>query len=241
MTDCRNCGAELKGRFCHDCGQKDSDLARPFVHLARDALFEAFDIDGRAWRTLRTLFQRPGLLTREFLAGRRMHYTPPLRLYVFISVAFFLAMAWAASAGLLLDPQQTLNIDAESQAQFVSGRLPRIMFILMPVFALLLKLAHWRSLYFEHLIFSLHLHSAAYLILILALPFEQLADSSVAALLAQVAVLSWFLLYLYFAMRRVYEAGRVATSIRASAILLTYFLIVSIAVEAAGAFLILGD
>ena len=40
----------------------------------------------------RVLFARPGALTREYLAGHRQRYTPPLRLYLVFSVLFFLNM-----------------------------------------------------------------------------------------------------------------------------------------------------
>jgi hypothetical protein len=50
--------------------------------------------DSRLWRTLAALLFRPGYLTRELLAGRRARYLPPVRLYLVISVAFFL---WASA------------------------------------------------------------------------------------------------------------------------------------------------
>jgi hypothetical protein len=44
------------------------------------------------------LFFKPGFLTREFLAGRRMSYLPPLRLYLVLSVLFFLIAAITVQA-----------------------------------------------------------------------------------------------------------------------------------------------
>ncbi|MBV8405773.1 MAG: DUF3667 domain-containing protein, partial [Gammaproteobacteria bacterium] len=44
--------------------------------------------------TLGALLLRPGYLTREFLAGRRARYLPPVRLYLVISLLFFL---WASA------------------------------------------------------------------------------------------------------------------------------------------------
>ena len=51
---------------------------------------EHFGLDTKVARTLATLVRRPGTLTTEFLAGRRMRYIPPLRLYLSLSVLFFL-------------------------------------------------------------------------------------------------------------------------------------------------------
>ena len=49
--------------------------------------------DSRLWRTLAALLFKPGHLTREFLAGRRARYLPPVRLYLVLSVLFFLSRA----------------------------------------------------------------------------------------------------------------------------------------------------
>ena len=68
--------------------------------LVRELVKETFEVDGRAYRTVKTLFLQPGTLTAEFLAGRRRVYTPPLRLYIVISVSFFVIAAWIARQGL---------------------------------------------------------------------------------------------------------------------------------------------
>ena len=114
-------------------------------------------------------------MTSEYLLGRRRSYTPPLRLYLGISVTFFVLMAWFASEGVLLEQGQSREADAASQAQFLSNDLPKMMFVLLPIFALLVKAVFWRRLYFDHIIFSVHLHSAAYVILVLMLPLEEIA------------------------------------------------------------------
>lgn len=91
---CPNCGTELHGPFCHQCGQKDVDLDRPFFSLLGEWLSNLFAFDARVWRTLGPLMAKPGFLTAEYLQGRRDRYVPPLRLYFFASIAMFLALAW---------------------------------------------------------------------------------------------------------------------------------------------------
>ena len=90
MTACKNCDASYEGAYCPLCGQRSIDLERPIRMLVGELIKETFDVDGRAFRTIRTLFLRPGVLTREYLAGRRRYYTSPLRLYLVISVVCFL-------------------------------------------------------------------------------------------------------------------------------------------------------
>ena len=60
--------------------------------LAGDAWQELTGYDGRIMATIRGL-ARPGFLTREYLDGRRAHYLPPVRVYLIVSVMYFLIAA----------------------------------------------------------------------------------------------------------------------------------------------------
>lgn len=241
MKQCRNCQTTFEGTFCPNCGQKDVDLERALGELVGEVLRETLDVDGRAWRTVRALFLRPGELTSEYLLGRRRSYTPPLRLYLAISVSFFVLMAWFASEGVLLDHGQTREADAASQAQFLSTDLPKMMFVLLPVFALLVKAVFWQRLYFDHLIFSVHLHSAAYVILALMLPLEQSAGEHWIPLVLQLAVLGYFLSYIVISLHRVYGTSWLKSSAKSLAVLTGYIVILSIVIEQTSDFQVLAD
>jgi len=96
---CLNCGTPLQGPFCHYCGQPDKNFLRFFPVLLRELLEDFLDFDSRFMRTMKPLLFRPGKLTRDYLDGRRFRYTPPLRLYIFSSIAcFFLAALLAGDA-----------------------------------------------------------------------------------------------------------------------------------------------
>jgi hypothetical protein len=87
---CKNCDAVLLGRFCANCSQAADvhvPTTRELVHELLEGLTHS---DSRLWRTLTTLWFRPGKLTEEFVAGRRVAYLPPFRLYLILSIAFFL-------------------------------------------------------------------------------------------------------------------------------------------------------
>jgi len=96
-NQCLNCGTTLQGPFCHFCGQPDKNLMRFFPALLREMLEDFMDFDSRFVRTLKPLLFRPGKLTRDYLDGRRFRYVPPLRLYIFSSLAFFFLAALLAS------------------------------------------------------------------------------------------------------------------------------------------------
>ena len=87
--DCANCGAALMGEHCHACGQPVKGLVRHFSSLVGDVLDSVFDWDSRTPRTVWPLLARPGYLTLEYFAGRRIRYVSPFRLFFFIAVLTF--------------------------------------------------------------------------------------------------------------------------------------------------------
>ncbi len=90
-SHCQNCNTELKGPYCHSCGQHDFDVHRSFGHVALELLESFFHFEGKFFQGTFDLLFRPGSLTKEFNAGKRASQMPPLRLYIFISLVFFLA------------------------------------------------------------------------------------------------------------------------------------------------------
>ncbi|MGQ4277141.1 DUF3667 domain-containing protein [Pseudidiomarina sp. E22-M8] len=89
---CKNCDSELLGEFCHVCGQQDRHYIRSVFAVLGDLMGEISHWDSRFYRTLVSLFSRPGFLTQEFVRGRHASYVPPLRLYFFISLISFLVL-----------------------------------------------------------------------------------------------------------------------------------------------------
>ena len=98
LLNCKNCGAVLGGRYCATCGQA-ADVHMPSTgELIHEALEGLTHSDSRLWRTLLWLWFKPGALTNEFFIGRRMSYLPPFRLYLIISLVFFLMLSFSHGA-----------------------------------------------------------------------------------------------------------------------------------------------
>ena len=87
---CHNCGASVPGRYCGNCGQRLEPPVHSLWHFLTVAMEDVTHADSRLWRTLWALLFKPGFLTREFLDGRRASYLPPVRLYLVLSVVFFI-------------------------------------------------------------------------------------------------------------------------------------------------------
>jgi hypothetical protein len=90
---CLNCGTEVPERYCTHCGQENAVPHESFGHLVKHFIGDVLHYDSQFLTTLKYLLFRPGRLTREYMAGKRVMYVNPIKLYIFISFLFFLVFA----------------------------------------------------------------------------------------------------------------------------------------------------
>jgi hypothetical protein len=90
LVVCGNCGTELLGETCYQCGQPTKGLVRQFSSIVGDFLDTVLNVDTRVFRTLGPLIFKPGFLTQEYFSGRRIRYVSPVRLFFFLAVLTFL-------------------------------------------------------------------------------------------------------------------------------------------------------
>jgi Protein of unknown function (DUF3667) len=198
-ANCLDCGTPVSGNFCSNCGQENSDYRVSLKRLLGDLFEELFQLESRLWRSLYHLFRHPGQLTLDYNAGRRVRYTSPLRLYIIASVAYFFALTILPQSKSDLqiqfdDPEiselQSQSTDAfdrrikehlgfrkggdmravqQRARDLLNLNAPRVMAVLVPLFALLTMLFFRRPSRFfvEHLVFALHLHAVAFWLLLL--------------------------------------------------------------------------
>jgi hypothetical protein len=89
---CGNCETAYEGNYCPQCGQSKVDINRPFSVLIIDLLGNMYAFDTRVFKTLKAELFKPWQITMDYIAGRRVRYMPPFRMYVFISIIFFLLL-----------------------------------------------------------------------------------------------------------------------------------------------------
>lgn len=293
---CVTCGTPLVGRFCQECGEKraeERDLTLgAFLHYAAEAVTNA---DAKLYVTLRLLVRRPGLLTREFVAGRRTPYVAPLQLFLIANLLFFVLLqfgigmdtfttdlAWhrtqplyGATASSMIDERvgavtaregrpvgvwldSWTDEQRELRERFneATPRYANSMVILMiPIFAVFIRLLRRRSLFVRDLVFSMHfyafllLYSVALTVLVLVavvLPgqlarlaglqdvpavdgFFRLLDAFFNSQLTFTAIiLIPTLWYLTAGFRTAYRDGLGAAVLRGVASILLLFLVVTI-------------
>jgi hypothetical protein len=212
---CRNCGVHAPDHYCANCGQETKEHPPTFREFVHEFILHYFAAEGRLWRTLGALVLHPGRLTIDYLRGRKLAYVLPFRLYLTVSIVFFLLLKLVAASGIesaiqgslkdghaaitLVDvgfvkairnadgsftcsvtewycnriQEHVLQHPGELETRMSSlptrwiSHLSTALFVLLPLFALYLKLAYWRRTYGEHFLFAMHLHSFWFLMLML--------------------------------------------------------------------------
>ena len=266
---CQNCGAVLSGRFCSACGQRVEHEVHSLGYFIGEAVEDLSHADSRLWRTLVALVFRPGFLTREYFAGRRTRYLPPVRLYLVLSVLVFLTSGsifvdrpvtvitvndrgvtdvhqagngsktngldcrrfhYAGPGASWIEPRLKANcykVTADNglmlKEQFLH-HLPRALFLFLPLLALFMKSMYWRPRrhYVEHLLFFVHDHAAAFLLLSVYGLLRALTSAPLVGTLAGYAVAIYLPFYLYRSMRVFYGQGRTLTAVKFATLAVAY-------------------
>jgi len=218
--NCKNCQTKLQqdAQYCLQCGQSVASLNRPFKAVITDMAHETLDIDGRLWLTIRTMLTKPGVLTYDFNQGKQVKYTPPLRLYLVISILFFI---FFSKIYQVYDPGSSLT---ESMISYYS----KAMFLLFPVFALIVQLFFRQSYYIGNLVFSMHLHSIVYLMLMIIAPLEVMEKTHPIFLLLQIPPTCYIAWYIFTSFKTVYQQSWWVTIAKASLVYMIYMAILGV-------------
>lgn len=317
-NDCLNCNTELQGKFCHNCGQENLHIKESFGHMVNHAVSDYFHFDHQFFHTLKPLLFKPGMLTVEYLNGRRAQYLHPVKMYIFISLVFFvlvfksntevvrfnndgespkkeisknlkkdLANDKSLSAADKKKIEKAVNkyvpkdvpavvVDKQgapvtiankrvkedsTYAQYlvsqsklseedrdgfwerfynktnlaykqkygeraqemfkedVKHNFPKMMFVLLPLFALILKVTFWRNhkFYVEHIIYAIHLHCFMFLAWAIILVIGFIVPKSWAHDADQwltLCLFLWSVYYIYKSLRLLYNRKRWVTILK---------------------------
>ncbi|HEY6578951.1 MAG TPA: DUF3667 domain-containing protein [Rhizomicrobium sp.] len=123
--NCPNCGAPLIAAYCALCGQERDTHRHSLWGLVGELISEIASFDSRILRTAWALVARPGELSVAFREGRTRRYMPALRLYLFMSLIFFVSLSAGGIALLQLelavDNQKTFVADGHHNVFVVTN------------------------------------------------------------------------------------------------------------------------
>ena len=196
LGECPNCGAALRGPYCSQCGEKFFTRSdHSFKHVLEEVVGEFAHLDGRFYRTIKTLVRKPGELERAYFHGGRSRYTKPLTLFVMLNLVFFLVQPHTGLLGYHYHEYLSARHSGDAHAARIREKLMRthepersyearfnavlqeqkksVLLISVPVIALVMLVLFAGSgrTYVEHLVFSVHLYTyllVFFLMLILA-------------------------------------------------------------------------
>lgn len=165
--NCLNCNSMVEGNFCSNCGQKFQPTKLPIKLFLEDAVETLFNVDNRWFKTLKDLFLVPGKVTKDYIEGKRAQYLPPLRIYLSISIVYFLLVQ-------LIESNQIFFInfsDEEGAVGDLATVVQYVLFFMVPVLALFGKLFYRKrkAFYVEYLILSFHIHTIWFVLLMVEL------------------------------------------------------------------------
>ena len=254
---CQCCGSELHGTFCSTCGEKKfnpkQDLS--IMKFLEHGIDMFIHFDSKFFKTFKKLFFYPGVLTKYYISGSRVLYMKPVQLFVFASVLFYFLLP---SANAYFSAVEELNgklgvgniihynVDNKiieksmkyhaSKEQVVhavyvqaihSSKL--FLFSILPFWAFILFALFYTSnkFYVSHVVFSIHCFSFFILMHMLYL-----------------SVLSWFMnseplsyliplffifaLYVFFAVRKVYQSGIMVALMKSMVVCLSFLILLEL-------------
>jgi len=150
--------------------------------------------------------------------------------------------SWLKSFLVVINPKiKKWKEDPEPLVDSFFEALPYMMFIILPIFAIFLKLfyAFSKRYYIEHLVFLLHNHAFIYMVLMIEVISEFTADklnkldSGMASIVADALdglatlLFYWMLIYVFLAMKRFYQQGWGATITKTLLLGFIYIMMIS--------------
>lgn len=98
-VSCLNCDhpLDVSDKYCPNCSQANSTKKPSLKDFIEEFLASLFSYDTKLLKTLIALLTRPGKITKEYMAGRRVSYTNPFRFLLSLAIIYFLLMGFSGS------------------------------------------------------------------------------------------------------------------------------------------------
>lgn len=243
---CQNCGFDLSGNYCSNCGQEGKAvLNRSVISLLHHFFEELFVWDSRFFRSVKYLFIRPGFLTHEYISGRINRYISPLKMFLFTSFVLFFIMIKSDPdqySGLVTgagkdDLLEEYILDQKNRSSYseevyinnfndqFNDNITLYIFIIMFLFSLLLKIIYITKKYYysEHIVFTLHFFTFVLCCFLGGVITQDLSDYSI-------YIFMFFIpgIYLFIAVKRVYHESLLPSLFASSFMTFSYWILVTI-------------
>jgi hypothetical protein len=105
---CANCNHSFNEgeNFCPNCGQENHSPNQPIRHYTAELIESTLHLDSKVLLTIKTMLMYPGKITRDYNDNMRARFTPPVRLYIFISFVFFVLLQFPSTIYKIVDHEK---------------------------------------------------------------------------------------------------------------------------------------
>ena len=195
-SSCKNCGFNLVGKFCSNCGEKVyTEKDKTIKSIFHEVVHFFTHFDGSFLTTLKTVFTSPGKFSADYCSGNRKKYFKPVSFFFVIVILYLLFPRFQGlnmRLGTYVDKaynftwvsvplvkakmkaHQATYVDVAKEYDHKSSSISKIgLFFIIPLsagFALLLFF-RTRKYFFDHFIISLEVSAIFIALHFLIVPF----------------------------------------------------------------------
>lgn len=130
---CLNCGhpLDLSDVYCSYCGQLNTKKKLALSDFFGEFLSSIVNYDSRLRHTVKDLLFRPGVITRNYVAGQRFRYANPFRFFLSTSIIYFLIQGLVSSVTgdnkfvNWDDPSKQIISEKDSLVNLANTKMPK--------------------------------------------------------------------------------------------------------------------
>lgn len=180
---CKNCGNNYEGKYCNQCGEKVFSQHDKSVFYIIEELFHFLThFEGSFFTTIKTIFSKPGKVSRDYSDGIRKKYYKPVSLFFLLIVVYLLFPGFFPQGlNMSLENHQgqpykryvAARIEEKMQKEHISYEVlaekfqhesntvsKGMLLILLPITALILMGLNYRKgIFFDHFMLSTEINA----------------------------------------------------------------------------------
>lgn len=140
MILCKNCGKEVDGKYCNECGQSAKTDRLTWKSVLESLVHGIFHMDNTFMRTTWVLIRNPQQLLTDYFAGRRKPYMAPVQfLAVWCVIAVFINNIVPVIPGTIS------GISISETSQWIVSHYTFVTILTIPFIVLAIKMAFYKG------------------------------------------------------------------------------------------------
>jgi hypothetical protein len=145
---CKNCGKEIQVKYCSYCGQEVIKERLSIGELARKFIETITHAEQGIFRLVKELCLKPGVVSREYIDGRRKKYFSPIKYLIIVVSVSAIVVVNFEGYGIDYEPtfsEESKIDDIVEQKYFNHNYYKYLLFLSIPLAALVTRVVFRRS------------------------------------------------------------------------------------------------